>query len=400
MRKMAMWIGVAAMLVFGTAAQAQTSWDATVTVLGANTYGSVDLYRDGQPLGNIFAGEFNLDVNGENFPGYCVELGVLIYANVPYPATATVLPAESPWCEVSYILQNYEAADGFWGMVIQVAIWKLIDSGSDLYTDHAYVEQYSDELVAEATGMCPLLCTDSVDLAVEAQLAGGEVQATVTLTQAGQPMEGQQIAVSAEGGAILSPSGGVGTTDADGQLLVTIAPQDGATTITVSAQAVGHELLYLDLGDALQDLTILNLGSPCDYSASASVELTVGYGDPRTIGFWKHQVSGCGRPQVARRTIESWLPLQVFDVRIASFRQLRGVLDLGRATMRQRAVQQCTATKLNIAYGELSMGSWVDTDGDGAGDSTVADALDFASDAYFARDYETAKDICDTINNL
>jgi hypothetical protein len=55
---------------------------------------------------------------------------------------------------------------------------------------------------------------------------------------------------------------------------------------------------------------------------------------------------------------------------------------------------------LNIAYGELDWYSWVDTDYDGAGDMYLYEALGQAAIAYDAADYETAKSICDSINNM
>lgn len=128
-------------------------------------------------------------------------------------------------------------------------------------------------------------------------------------------------------------------------------------------------------------------------------------GNPRTIGFWKHQLavwnSNRGHAQVPASTIESWLPFTVFDVTYESLEDLYAALWLEEPEpMQERAIQQCTATMLNLYWGELSWLSMVDTDGDGEVDSLLYQAIDAAEDAYFAGDYETAKTICDNVNNM
>lgn len=138
-------------------------------------------------------------------------------------------------------------------------------------------------------------------------------------------------------------------------------------------------------------------GEECDYDDGL-------YGDPRTIGFWKHQAKGAigksGKAQIAADQLMEFLPLFVFDIIIDEVEDLFFVLWLKNADMRERAIQQCTATMLNLTSGELCQGSEVDTDGDGNPDNSVSEALAVAADAYNAGDYEVAKDICDTINNL
>lgn len=128
------------------------------------------------------------------------------------------------------------------------------------------------------------------------------------------------------------------------------------------------------------------------------------YGDPRTIGFWKHQAKAAvGKGKQAHITADelmAYLPLFVFDAVIEEVQDLFDVLWLQNVDMQERAIQQCTATALNLRSGQLCPGSEVDSTGDGNPDGTLSEALTAAAAAYYAGDYEAAKDICDTINNL
>ncbi len=128
------------------------------------------------------------------------------------------------------------------------------------------------------------------------------------------------------------------------------------------------------------------------------------YGDPKTIGFWKHQIKGIlsdrHNLQVEPEDVEVCLPLALFGMLFEDLDELNDVLWLKKATMEERAIQQCVASKLNLCYGELCKGSLVYSVGnDGVLDS-FADAMEFAATAFAAGDYEMAKDVCDTINNL
>lgn len=101
-------------------------------------------------------------------------------------------------------------------------------------------------------------------------------------------------------------------------------------------------------------------------------------------------------------TIASWLPLGVFDSAFDSLQSLYDALwiENNSADMDDRAVQQCLGTTLNVAYGQLDWWSLVDLGDDGADDGYFWEFWDDAEAAWDAGDYETAKTICDTINNL
>ena len=124
-------------------------------------------------------------------------------------------------------------------------------------------------------------------------------------------------------------------------------------------------------------------------------------GDIRTIGFWKHQFGVAtgnrkGKAQIDAGTLESYLPLYGIE----TLNQGYTLLWLKKATMAQRARQQCLASWLNYANNAVGSSTPVDTDYDGYTDSTFGDAMDEAEALIAAGDYEDAKDICDSINNM
>jgi hypothetical protein len=76
------------------------------------------------------------------------------------------------------------------------------------------------------------------------------------------------------------------------------------------------------------------------------------------------------------------------------------MLWLKNATMAQRAQQQYLATLLNVKNGQLGLLSLVDINYDGIPDVPLSQALALALAAWNAGNYETAKSICDSINNM
>ena len=132
---------------------------------------------------------------------------------------------------------------------------------------------------------------------------------------------------------------------------------------------------------------------------------TVGSGDFRTIGFWKHQFAVAtsnnnGKAQISASDLQGLL-----DELDANWTTFSGttlgegydLLWLKKASMEERARQQCFATLLNWANGAVAFGELVDTDYDGFPDTTFSDAM---ADALTGSDYENNKNICDSINNM
>lgn len=140
--------------------------------------------------------------------------------------------------------------------------------------------------------------------------------------------------------------------------------------------------------------------------------------EPRTIGFWKHQVSGRGHPQVSEEemwTYLSWIHdhSEIFDDVLALFEGVDySVWDVlnakKKATMFDRAKQQYMGLLLNVASGKLSYVYPVDFTGTEAEGLTTATTVGEAineietilllSDSTRS-DYEKAKTIADVINN-
>ncbi len=402
-------LSVLAMGVFATAAMAEP---VSVTINGTNTYGRINLFEDGTYIGQFKAYEFVAQTDSSDaFTAYCAELGVYIDFWTPFDGEALAMSPEAPWCQIAYILGNYDVTNDFSGNVVQLAIWKLLANGVTLTTDNTAVEDQALLLLQEAEGQCPIMCTGSVEMELSVEKrSDGLGQLNLDVTQNGQPVAGQEVRLSASIPELFSAGNnvmlnGFPMTDENGHLEVVFEIPEGFTSFDVTARVDGQELVYFELGEFVQDLVSLEYGDECSYFATATFEdKIVGYGDPHTIGFWKHQTKanlrGRGRVHVSAETLESWLPISVFDLDVNSLQEMHNALWLKKATMYQRAQQQCLATKLNVAYGELFMNSFVDTDGDGQADSTVSEAFATAEDEYFNGDPEVAKTICDTINNL
>ena len=81
------------------------------------------------------------------------------------------------------------------------------------------------------------------------------------------------------------------------------------------------------------------------------------------------------------------------------------MLWLKKATMRERATQQLLASWLNFANGAVTLDMMVDTDRDGIADTIFMDAMAevesiLGDDDATKEEFEQAKDICDSINNI
>ncbi|MFC1987960.1 NosD domain-containing protein [Chloroflexota bacterium] len=141
------------------------------------------------------------------------------------------------------------------------------------------------------------------------------------------------------------------------------------------------------------------------------IDVIVSAGDTemRTIGFWKHQIGGGGKQHVDDSILEVYINFIDFKSKVFSEKTpLGGLADaesllwLKKATMEQRATQQLLATWLNVANGAAGMDDIVDTDYDGNVDMKLKDAIKLAENIILsvAGDYEQAKNICDSINNM
>jgi len=132
----------------------------------------------------------------------------------------------------------------------------------------------------------------------------------------------------------------------------------------------------------------------------------------RTIGFWKHQfnvaLTGRGTAQVSRNDLLTYLTairsrfVLKYDVfsflnGVSDLDEANGLLSLKKASMNARAQEQLLALILNVVSGRLATFTVISDDG-----ATVSMAISYAAslivDTYAPND-ETAKTICDLINN-
>ncbi|MFC2013102.1 NosD domain-containing protein [Chloroflexota bacterium] len=141
------------------------------------------------------------------------------------------------------------------------------------------------------------------------------------------------------------------------------------------------------------------------------IDVIVNTGDTemRTIGYWKHQIGGNGNQHIDDAILEAYINFiaaksEVFSEKTAlsSLADAGDLLWLKKATMEQRATQQLLATWLNVANGAVCMDDIVDTNYNGITDMKLKDAIALAETIILntAANYEQAKNICDSINNM
>ena len=381
-------------------AVAETVW---AQYKGVQYNQTVHVYRDGAYYKHVYASPMNLNLDGSMETAFCVDLEHTMGGGL-YQAEIIPAPRTANWCQMAFITENYQVYNKFTAAVLQVAVWKLTYPEIDITVSEASIEAAANDLLAESFGTCPLTCGGDVDFAVELWAdMYGTIHVLATLLENGEPVAGETVVLDTDSGFFLSPANGVGETDANGQLHATIDLDGGSLPLTVTADADGQWFNIIKPTNKYQTLQTLTYGEPCYYDASGDFDATP-LGDPRTIGFWKHQaktaLGGKGKNHVSAATLESWLPIEVFDLVVDSLDGLYDALWVKKASMQQRANQQCLATMLNIAYGQLAWYTDIDLDDDGASDGWFWQLYGQALDAYYAGDFETAKTICDDINNL
>jgi hypothetical protein len=346
---------------------------------------------DGARL-RVRAGRMHIEIDGESTAAYCVDMYNTIGGGYTYEAELIPAPTETPWCEIGWMLSNFEVDSDFAGAVQQVAIWKALEPAMSV--DNADVDAAAEALLADAAGTCPLTCQDDVSIdTASVDSPDGVVDVTFEVVRGdGEPVVGQWVALSTSAGTLLSDP--VVLTDEAGRVSATVDPE-GAEAVTIDATLDARTLYQVAPTASLQQLLAF-LFEECAFEGAADWSVTA-LGDPHTIGFWKHEVGGPGRPHIDDAVIESWLPIEVLGTSIETFEQLEDILWIDRVPVEDRALQQCAATHLNVLYGEAGWLTQVDV---GAGSATLASQYAAAEDAFWAGDAETAKTFCDDFNNL
>ncbi len=364
----------------------------TVRYTGMNTTAIDTIYRYGSYFGRYYTGEMAVTIDGEPNSAYCVDLDHTIGTGYSYTANLTdardYFELEQA-CTMNYILGNFEAVDNASGAAIQIAMWKTVYGPENL--QGTTYESAAQAVYDEAYGNCPLWC-DS-DITMEVGFSGtpaGDVYATLTVLEDGAPIVGQWVDVVASDGTVLTDMS-EWYTDENGQFDLLLDLEGGDPGITLDFYLGGSTFYVLD-NSRYQQLLAFTYET-CDWETSGTF-VPSELGEPRTIGFWKHQVAEKGRIHVDRDIIEGWLPVQLFaDFEVADFEAANDALWLKKASMQQRAQQQCLATYFNQAWGEVGWFSTVD------GQYFYELWADIQA-AYDAGEYETAKDYCDGFNNL
>lgn len=391
-----------ALLGFGGVAIAGSVY---VRYTGITYKQTVRIYRDGAYDGTFYAGQMNLTLDGAATNAFCIDLDHTVGS--AYWADLVEVPNEAPWCQLAWILDNYEVTSNTTSAVKQVAVWKTYYAaeGETITVSDSVsgvdINAEADALIAEA--QCDVTnCTDPITTDVYVYGASdGLVYADLYVEQGGLPADGLSIYVETDGGSLLDPADGWATTDADG-FATAIIDLDGDAAFDIDFSFSGLSIYALDPDPNTQQLLTVT-SETCDFEDSGSFAVTP-LGDPSTIGFWKHQAKIAytgkgGSAHVDAATLEGWLPLGVFDLEVDSLETMYDTLWLKKASMQERAQQQCLATMLNMAYGELGWFSEADHDGDGSADYFWELWTD-AQGYYDTGDYEAAKDICDGVNNL
>jgi hypothetical protein len=364
----------------------------TVVYTGLHTSATDRIWRSGVGWSTYYAGEMGVTIDGEANSAYCVDLDHYVYQGRSY--TATPVDARDYFdmeqaCTMNYILGNYDAVDNASGAAIQIAMWKTVYGPTNLIG--TTYESAAQAIYDEAYGNCPLWCDSDITLDVAfTGTPDGGVYATLTVLDDGAPIVGQWVDVTASDGTVLTDMADW-YTDENGQFDLLLDLEGGDPGITLEFY-LGGSTFYVLTNSSYQQLLAYTYET-CDWETSGTY-VPVELGDPRTIGFWKHQVAEKGHIHVDRTEIEGWLPVDLFaDFSVDDFDAANDALWLKKATMQQRAQQQCLATYFNVMYGEVGWHSDL-------GGMYFWELWADVQAAYDAGDYEAAKDYCDDFNNL
>ena len=229
---------------------------------------------------------------------------------------------------------------------------------------------------------------------------------TASCPSAGTPLQGVHVDVFDDLGTLVATA----LTDASGAYSIGNLPAGESYTATVVTP-----LGYQSINDDVQVTLSCGSAAVADFALTCVTIVA----NPRTQGFWKHQVGvatgGPGAAQVDRTTLCSLLDLIENHFNSNAINQVivyeppasgtcsdkllvaKELLNLrGSAGMTARAKQQLMALLLNVSAGYLSLNQVISVDG-----RTVSQAItrcDLLIDGN-ASEHEMAKTIADLINN-
>jgi hypothetical protein len=420
-----------------------------------------DIYKNHAGLyQSAIVGMIPIRINGQEQQAYCFDIDANVgnFTADEMPLKEALILPETDVARIAYIVDQYPLGTlgtpeaKVRGTAIQDVVWRLLYGASPLYT--IYPTSYPTWPIPQEptrTGADLAIETSTTEMlnaSVGKRLLEGDgtgslnlnltqdpnnpdhILVVLTAVQDTTPTCGQPVSLFTDTGVFEGSNSDFieGVTNAEGKFeaIIDISNVTAATTlratchnkpkppcpnpdpepqtisVTVGATATGRSVIFLlSQGNAYQDMIYTQTG---DYSASATCSVKPDTcGTPRTIGFWKHQVK-CAlqnkSAQVSKQTLRSFLPITILGgVRVDTLQKMSDILWLKNATMRQRAQQQYLATMLNIAWGQIGWGDYVDTNYDKKPDMTLWQAIWTANLAFNWGYYETAKNICDSINN-
>ena len=269
----------------------------------------------------------------------------------------------------------------------------------------ADVEQAANNLVNAASGQSFLGCTSDVNIDVETWAeASGIIKGVVRVSNAGNAVDKQRVKVSISSGSLITPSSGAGITNERGEFSIKLDPEYGQFPVVVTVTVIGQDIVIVQPLLDIHTMISHTAGQRCEFTASGVFE-SVELGNPRNIGFWKHQVFaallGWEKAPVHPELLKSYLPIEAFGLEVNSLRELFNALWLGsHATSQDRAIQQYIVTQLNIHYGQFGYLTEIDIDHNGSTDGFLFEFIEQARESFASGDYKSAWSILKNINNL
>ena len=220
------------------------------------------------PYDYLWMGLFAMNISDEHYDGWCIDPVKGIGLEDCFNATVSNATRETPWCEIGYIITNYNATSDNESAAIQLAIWKyyLGGRGSINVTDAPSVEARALAIYDDAQGKS--VYGPGLDLMLkedgEAKIIGGIVSQkfTATITDTGC-LEGIAIEFCTDKGSFAPPPGSPVTcltklTDGDGKASVTLYWDASLSYLgaTVTAHIQGQWPILIQPDDETQPTVI------------------------------------------------------------------------------------------------------------------------------------------------
>ena len=130
--------------------------------------------------------------------------------------------------------------------------------------------------------------------------------------------------------------------------------------------------------------------------------VTDALGDPRGVGYWKHQVkaalTGKGNAQVPAEELNGYLPIPLFDESVGTLARMAAILDGEDHGHQDKAKRECLALRLNVR--DKQLGWYTPVSMHHQDPKKLWEYYAQAHDAYLAGDGKQAKAICAEMNGL